>query len=513
MREANFYITEPFSKGLRPEDTYVNREGFLEACFNLVPDEVGLKKFEKPTDPFQGGVTVQFPLPQVFLGRDITLYAGTTTIEEVNTGVSPWTKSNIALTNPTSGSSKSLPSGGLWHFADLGQAWYLTRGDAVVFRTGLDNLDATTTDTYATEEITFETIAEHRGRVYIGGMDKDNLWTHFSSIFSSWTGDAGTLPFTLDEDGPNKNWVMWGSIGGGDFPLWLFYPTGYSALGLGPSTTEVLRKIKRNQFGWMPMRWPGTVRVLKALGDNLIVYGDNGITALVPRQGFVGKREIARFGVLGRGAVGGDEEGHIFISQDRELWALGADLNLTRLGYEEWLTAFPSSSTVITLKDAPTDVREYHICSPDEAFVLNANGLAEHTERITSIPYLDGIFYAVHTSGTSTDIRVQTGPFDVRRQALKTIHDIQVLYSDLTDIKVSILYRYNHTENFRTWGPVKVNPQGVVTAGLTGLEFKIKVTGTPGNNPRLDEVEVRWNLVDYRAVRGLFATHDDPTST
>ncbi len=473
MREASFFIEQPFTQGLRPEDTYLNREGFLEAMFNLVPDEGGAKLYEAATDPFQGGVTVDFPHPQAFLGRDVVLLAGTTTIEEINTNVSPWTKSSVTTKDPdTPASNKSVPTGGVWHFADLGKSWYLANGNCVVFRTGLDTLTGSTTLTFVQDSVTVKSLAEHKGRMFIGGMNTSDIWNSaWDTIFSGWTSSAGTTP-VLGTDGPGANWVLWGSIGGGDFPLWLFMPSGYTAsyLRVAPTTTEVLRKIKRNQFGWMPMRWPGTVEVLKPLGDNLIVYGDNGITALVPRGELIGRREIARFGVLGRGAVGGDEEGHVFISQDGVLWALGADLTLSRLGYEEWFDAFPGSSTVITLKPAPDDAREYHICSPDEGYVLNQNGLAEHRDRITSIPYLDGTFYAVHTSATSANVRIQTGAFDVRRQALKTIHDIQLLYSDISDVKVSILYRYNHTEHFRTWGPIGVNPQGVVTPMLTGLE-------------------------------------------
>ena len=507
MREASFFIEQPFSRGLRPENNFLNREGFLEMCLNMVPDEAGMKGYEGPIDPFQGGQALAFPLPQVFVGRDITLLAGTTSVEEVNTSVSPWTKTT--LTTLDIGDRKSnyaIQEGGVWHFADLGKAWYLTNGKTVVFRTGLDSMVGEATQTWAQDAVKVNTLTEHRGRVYIGGMDEDNVWSRFPVSISNLTSNLGDIPFTLGDEGPGGNWVFWGSIGGGDFPLWLFWPDGYSTLQ--PDKDDLLRRIKRNQFGWMPMRWPGTVQVLKPLGDSVIVYGDNGITALVPQGGAVGRREIARFGVLGRGAVGGDEEGHIFIDQDGVLWALGANLNLSRLGYEEWLSPFSSSSTVISLKPAPEDLREYYLSGPEENYVLNSNGLAQHPDQITSIPYLDGTFYAVHTSAASTDIRLQTSAFDVRRQAFKTIHDLQVLYSDITNLRVAVLYRYNHTEAFRTWGPVKVNPQGVVTCMVTALEFKIRLLGTPGDNPQVTGIEVRWNLVDKRSVRGLYTEQD-----
>jgi hypothetical protein len=317
-----------------------------------------------------------------------------------------------------------------------------------------------------------------------------------------WEGEAGLDYIDLQTDGPSGNWVMWSSIGGGDFPLWLLYPDGYEQLGLGPSKERFVEAMKRNELGWAPLPFNGTVQVLKPLGENVIAYGDEGIQAILPRGNKIGFRRVANFGVLGRGAVGGDQDSHVFLDSRGTLWELGSDLTLRRLGYDEWFSAFPATSTALSLKPSP---KEVFICSPTKGYMLNSQGLIEHPDKVTSGTFMDGSFYAVMTSAVSGDIRVRTTSHDNRRQALKQLHDIQIWYEDITDLTVRVLYRYDHNSSWVTWGPVAVNPQGVVYPALTALNFKVEVRGTPGTLPRLDGIEVRWNLVDKRAIRGVFA--------
>ncbi|KKL53088.1 hypothetical protein LCGC14_2278980, partial [marine sediment metagenome] len=42
MKEFPFIIAEAFTKGLRPEDTFLDREGYLEECLNMRPGVAGL---------------------------------------------------------------------------------------------------------------------------------------------------------------------------------------------------------------------------------------------------------------------------------------------------------------------------------------------------------------------------------------------------------------------------------------------------------------------------------------
>lgn len=506
MREFPFIISEAFQKGLRTEDTYYDREGYLEACFNLKPDDGGLLDYEGPTDPFNGALTVNFPFPQVIKGQELTLLLSATTIEEVATGVVPWTLSAVSTFSIDDPSvQKAIPVGGVWHFADLGPAFYAFNGSCVLFRSGLDALKSSaTTTTYVQDSVTVNTGCTHKGRVFIGGLNQDDIWgTIWQEIFADWEADADLAEMDLRDKGPDSNWVMWGSIGGGDFPLWLFYPETYAQLGLGPPTKEsVIERLKRNEMGWAPLRFAGTIQVLKPLGNNVIAYGDEGIEALILRGSGVGFEKIADFGVQGRGAVGGDLKGHVFISEDGQLYELSPSLELTRLGYREWFSSFSANSTAITFNPI---WKEFSLCDDSQGYLFRKNGLSTHRDRITSQTFLDGVQYAVLTSAVSTNLRVMTGQHDNQRQAHKYIHDIQVQYQDITNLKIAVWYRYDSNSAFRKWGPVSVSPEGIVTCTITALEFKIELTGTRGTNPRLDRLEVRWSLVDKRAVRGLFS--------
>ncbi|MBW8034153.1 MAG: hypothetical protein FVQ79_00345 [Planctomycetes bacterium] len=507
MKEFPFIIAESLSRGLRPEDTYLNKEGYLEECLNMKPNPGGLVSYEAPTDPFSGGQVVDFPFPQFVRGQELTLLFDKTAVYELATGSIPWTKTILSLNSPSLPSSTSLiTQDGVWHFVDLGPAFYAFNGSSTVFRTGLDRLESSaSSSTYVTDSVTISTGCEHKGRVYIGGLDQSNVWNKlWQEVFAQWEKEAGLKEIDLIANGPDINWVMWSSIGGGDFPLWLLYPSGFGQLNLGPSKEFVLEKLRRNEFGWKPMKFEGQVHVLKPLGDFVVAYGADGIEALEPRGPDMGFRTIAQFGVLGRGAVGGDINGHVFIAQDGELWGLSPTLELVRFGYKEWFSGFSSVSTAITLNPV---WREFFLSDPDTSYIFHPqNGLNEIQDRITSSTYFNGVHYALASSGASTSIRVLTGAHDNDRQALKFIHNIQVQYQDITNLTIELLFRYNSTSAFSSLGPTSVSPSGIVTFSCTALEFKVRLRGTPGSNPRIDRLEVRWSLVDKRAVRGLFGT-------
>ncbi len=507
MREFPFIIAESFTKGLRPEDTFLDREGYLEECLNMRPGVAGLLSYEVPTDPFAGGQVVNFPFPQFFRGQELTLMFSATTAYTLGIGGIPWAKTPITLLNPNlPASTASITQDGVWHFIDLGPAFYAFNGSSTVFRTGLDSLESNAASTtYVTDAVTITSGTAHKGRVYIGGLDQSNIWnTAWQEIFAQWEKDAGLTEIDLVTSGPHLNWAMWSSIGGGDFPLWLVYPQGFGQLQLGPSKEFVLERMRKNEFGWRPMHYAGQVLVMKVVGDNVVCYGADGIGALIPRGPEMGYKEIANFGVLSRGAVGGDNQGHIFVAQDGELWGLSQDLELARLGYKEWFSGFSTASTVINLNPV---WREFFIADQDTSYLFrDETGLSEIQDRLTSLTYFNGVNYGLASSGTSTTIRILTGAHDNDRQALKYIHDIQVQYQDITNLTLEVLYRYDSTSAFSILGPIDVNPMGIVTFNITALEFKIRLKGTPGANPRIDRLEVRWSLVDKRSVRGLFGT-------
>lgn len=501
MREFPFNIAESFRQGLRPEDNFLTQEGYLEVCYNMIPTPAGLESPKALTDPFSGGVTVDPPFPQVFRGRDLTLSFSSTSVSEVSTGSTPWTLSGVSVVS-TNGSSGTIPEGGPWHFVDLGPSFYAFNGAATVFRPGFSILRGSPTTTYVETSVKPQTGCEHKGRIFIGGLDKSSIWNaDWQEIFAEWEAAAGDQNINYGQDGPGPSWIMWSSIGGGDFPLWLFYPEGNAQLNIGPTKQEVIRRIKRNEFGWAPLRMNGTVQVLKPLGEHVVAYGDEGIEVLLLQGNRVGFRKLANFGVKGRGTVAGDLDGHIFLDAEGNLWSLGTDLQLSRLGYEEWLSGFSATSTVMT--QDPLD-RQVYISDPQESFILTQNGLAEIPRRLTSLIPIGGTAFALYSSASTTDITVTTGAHDNRLQAIKQIHDLHIRYQDITDLQVTVYYRYDHTSAYSTFGPVPVNREGVAYIMLSARDFKFELSGTPGSNPRIDHITARWNLVDKRAVRGPF---------
>ncbi len=519
MREFPFRMMESLKKGLRGFNTYRDEDNTLEVMTNMAPGEEGAVALSACSDPFNGGLTVDFPFPQMFRARKETLMFSATTLYSVNTGVTPWTRTaqDLYLSSTGSTAGASIVTGGVWDFVDLGDSWYAFNGESMVFQTGLDYLLGQDAKVYSSPTPKINAACYHKGRMWLGGFEtSDSEWLFsdavWDDILAELKQDMGLqdneLPFGTKR--PGGNFVFWSGIGGGDFPLWFSYPVAYGQLGLGPSKEAFLTKLRANQLGWAPLPYNGTIQVMKPLGNHIIAYGTEGITAIKPDGAVVGFKEVSMMGVAGRGSVGGDSEGHIFIDQGGTLWSLGVNLSLDRLGYQEYLGTFPVTSTVITSRESP---REFTLSSPDDSFQLTDQGLGKATKSITSSFYLAGEQIAMSSSNTTSPLMsIQSGSFRNTRQAIKMIHDVQVDYVGITDLTVSVLTKFTPNGAYQTIGPRIVNDAGVATFTTAGLEFKILLSGTPTASAVINAIEVRWNLTDYRSLRGLFNTQDNQQS-
>jgi hypothetical protein len=324
MREFTTTIQEELTRGLSPV-TRTRLAKYLTEAFNLRVAEEGLEPFEEVVDPFEGG-GLGFPFPQLIRGDEITLLFDETSVAHVNEGVVPWTTTPITTVSTSDGATPSaIVSGGEWHFADLKTAWYAFNGETVVFRTGLDSFHGGATKTYAHSAVKISTGCYHKGRVVIGGFDPANFWNaEWQAIFNAWKADAPQGSNIAYND-VKRNYIFWGSIGGGDFPLWLFYPgTASYAVDLGLSESSAIARLKRNEFGFMPLPFQGKVLAVKPIGDRLAVFGEDGMCLLKTYNNELasgyGLDYSTRVGIPDRSFVGGDDKGHVWIDTSGALW-------------------------------------------------------------------------------------------------------------------------------------------------------------------------------------------------
>ncbi len=521
MKEFSFPIIEQLVRGLRLDSRGDRRTNFLTECKNLKPVKVGdgqsgLVPYELVTDPFLSGefssnsITISFPFPQVFRGNEVTLLADETSIYTVDE--SDWSLTLITTYNAFDRSATlALDSGGgPWQFVDMGDTWFLINTQNIVWQPNTHALTNEPDQVYVNKTNLMNAGVYHRGRIVTGGFSSSNFWNNdWLDIFTSWRGGLSTQ-IDLPSTDIDSNWILWSSIGGGDFPLWLFYPDraflgnirGSAETGYTLSKTIITDMVTRNEFGFMPLPWQGTVYTIKPMGKDLIVYGDNGITALVPTREPVptyGVQHISSTGIMGRGAVGGDDTQHIFLDNDGYLWRMKG-LNPERLGYREFFTGY-SSNTIIS-HDSRDD--EFYISDETNSYLLTPVGLGEAKERVTSLVYKVGVLSGVIEDSGDSESQVVTDTIDFG--SIATIQMVKLSLVASANIDVAIDYRYNDDDAFVRSTFVRVNNQGIAYPLVSASQMRIVVRSSDYINMDLDEIEYSVKFSDRRFRRSISAS-------
>lgn len=500
MREFGTKVNDAFVRGLRPDDRSRRKRSFLTECYNLKPDEPGLRPALPPTDPFNGNEVVTWPFPHLHRGKNESLLLNETAISEVDETAVPWIATEVTTYDAfNTGTLKSIPAGGPWHVADHHNAWYAFNGTSVVFRTGLEDGSGNTEKTYVQDQITIRTGCSHRGRTIIGGLAGDVWSGKMQSILNTWQGDmpAG-LPDGISEmDG---SWVMWGGIGGGDFPLWLFYPDD-SPFNLGPSEDRFVRKLKANDLGWMPMPFQGDVLNLKPLGDNVIAYGEDGIAALTLQGSTFGNIKLRSIGIADRGAVGGDDQQHVFLADDGTIWVITPDLNIRRLGYGEYGFDLLGNNPVITFDPNRT---EYYLGSSGRSFILTNTGLGETGFRVAAMDHSQGGLLGLYIEDVSDIGRVVTEELDMSLRGRKMVTSVGVNARGNTDFEVCLYFRYGPGESWMQSNWYLLNPEGNARFNIVGTDFKVGIRGLDYTETTIEYLHVKYQPEDKRYARGPY---------
>lgn len=391
MREFETRIVDHLANGLRPSPRLGVNVPYLQDCMNMKPTVEGLVPYEKVQTPFAAGPAIDFPFPQLFKGKGVTLLANKTTIFTVTEGA-PWTVSGDILT------VGAIVAGGPWHFLDLFDSWLLFNGSSTVYCSNIHELEGGAAAIVGTAAPLVQTGCYLNGRAFMGGFVAGgavagSIFNHASwtALVTSWNAD---LPGSMVDIVPDigQNFVMWSSIGGGD-ALWIFRPAWSTTIRTaGP---RIFEHLKKNELGWMPMPWQGKVLAMKPLGNAVIVYGEDGISALIqtlePIPTF-GLKHLLDIGVVGRGAVGGTSREHVFIDGANYLWKIGTDLVPKRLNYQEFFTSMTAAKIVVS-HDQEDD--EYYISDGIYSRILTSKGLGIMNQVITSIVVAEGALLGV----------------------------------------------------------------------------------------------------------------------
>lgn len=524
MRDYPFLIREALQQGLRPEREIVGGKQFLAECYNMKPAEGGLESYISPTDPFGGGISTDWPWPQIFFTSQGELLVCEEDDIKIAQGVgtTPWTTSSQTLADPDDPvtglpptiNSVSIPSGGgIWHLIDNGYTWYLTKDNYVVFKTGMKRFETygtTDPEYFGSGDPTFRTGTTHKGRTIIGGPNPAHMWPEeWTSIFSNFQQEAPS-EIQFQDDEIDRNWVMWSSVGGGDIPFWFYNPDNFVTDVL-ISEDDLIKRLERNEMGWMSMPFEGPVYKTATLGEQLVVYGEEGIAVMAltgaqniggledPVPSTYGVRQLADFGVAGRGAVAEGDQAHFFVTPDGEGALLTAEGDVRRIGYREYLGNLPAQT--LTSGYNPIE-EEFYICSDTEGWVFNNQGLAEHRDHITGATAKNGTWYGLSHSPTTSDMEVISNTIDFNLQAAKRVQNIKAHARDIDNLTATLQLRYDHDDSYQDVGPIPFNKEGVAWLRGAGLEFRLKLTGNPNAFARLNRLSVRYQVSDKRGIRG-----------
>jgi hypothetical protein len=505
MKEFDLPVNEAFQRGLNPEDRLGRGygRGFLIEAIGLKPKSYGLRPALDLENPFAASQYDSWPFPQLAIEQDQVLLLGETTINLVDDSTDPWTVgaalSFVDFVEPDT--ATTLTGGGPWHFTEGMNGGIYTNGVDLLIRDNSELLIGQVRRNRVSD-VAVNTVTAHKGRVIYGGFSPSSLWSSdWSALFESWLLKTPISVDYAEQEDVGEQFVFWSSIGGGD-ALWPFDP---------PDADKWLDLFERNEAGFAPMPWKGSVYRVLPLGDGVAVYGDRGIAFLRPITSPVasfGIVPLARFGIASRSAAGGNERGHAFIASDGTVYSLSPSLELSRRGYKAFMEDGLGEEFVVSFDVQEQDFLLAGYDGSDEfAYALTPEGLGNSIQIPTEIVSYHDDSYAVTTSSGDTYYLATTEILDFRVRDVKTITTVEVgaETSSGKDIEVAVDYRYEHDQSWSRSPWVLVNPLGFARIQVTATEFRF-VFRTPvaaNTGFQMDYANIKWQPSGRRTVRGL----------
>ena len=280
--EQELILPNPFSKGLRPKPEFKYEPSFLSLAKNVYATESGAIESDKFTRSFALNESAQiFPTSLgIFVLTSTKLYSSTV---------------GGALTELLTG----LTAGGLWSCGDFGKYLVFTNGAVNLVRNITTGVFATDTGTVFPLA---KTLCRFRGRLALGG------------------------PINYPVTGDWSNRVAVSDIGSKKF-----------------ANSTNLDVVRQNLSANFTMSWSGQVLRVMPLGHpNIIVYGDNGISALVSVGQYFRLTHLSDIGIKEQGAVcsngcSNSSTAHYFVDKAGYLCIITPDLAIKRLDYREYM--------------------------------------------------------------------------------------------------------------------------------------------------------------------------------
>lgn len=521
MTEFQIDINDQIKAGLR-RDTRDNTTG-LAVCKNMQPTEDGLRPYEPPdlavsnSELSNNGITVSFPYPQVFIGKQEALLCTQTRIFSID--LSTFTLTELTIYDGNDADSMvTLTGGSSWHFMDFHTTWALFNGTELVFKDGRFGFSGSVGKVLRLTSPVIKTGCDFKYRPIYGGFTSnpfDEEWQNFFHVDPAKTG-IGEQELSL-----GKNSVFFGSPGGGDM-LWLLYPRlltgGYVN---DPEVWNSLRtyafdRLKQNTMGWLILNSPGEVLRVLPLFDRLMVYSEDavhGMPSMLEPVVTLGMRREVNVGIESRSAAGGYEGRHLFVDTQGYLWEVVPEQAPTKLGYSEFLSGM--SNIVITY--VPSEEHgvegDFYISDANSCFVFRDGRLSEVSRLVTSAGRFSGNALGIYEetgAGGAEDTAVEIVSNTLKGTAgTRTLTSISVLgKEDVTPrtLKAALDYTHKMNETFTRTPAVQMNDEGIGYPHADGYAHRLVVTADDYQVLEIDELQFTVQFDDRRNIRGPTGT-------
>jgi hypothetical protein len=472
MREYSFKINPQTLNGLRLSDTNPRNTGNPIKCYNILAGRQSLEPLELIEEAIYQGdplPAVEFPFPQMIFGKYFSLICTKTKIFEINRYTDPWTATLVLDFSLVSGSSL-WDENNTWHFADFHSTIIATNAAVMFWYDPIlmewkrinENQPIRPSPPPPIPEITstfplFETVCRFKDRVIFGNINDTK---------SNW--------YNCDE-----KFVCWSKFG---------------QIVSEPDT--------ENTSGFIPMLFDDVVLKVLPLGNNIIVYGKEGICLLRPADKYFAIKKIDNYGLLNRDSVNGDDRKHIFLDSRGVLKYIDSSLSIKLLGYREFFESFDHA---IINFDKLND--RFYIDNGEENYILTKYGLTSSYQKLVSGANTNRFFVGniVYDGLPDLNVRITTDVFDINHRNQKTIESIEAGSNYSGKCFVSIDYRYDVNEPFKTTKEIILNKKGIVRLPCAGVEFRINLRFENFIDANLDYLLVKFKNTDKMNLRGLIS--------
>lgn len=432
-------FTKHTVNGLRPRADLPRNAPFMQKMRNIMATE----RRGKPLMSFNypvgfAGPNGTYPHAELYFQDRVALLYQNATIATINTtALTSTTITTYDATDPTTTKAFSAATQAV-QIAAFGDLYFGTNGASIFYK-----IPVTTSNRVVTHTDTiFKGVVKWRDRPVLIAVSGSAVSSEsFTENVSKWKKKPKKNVVTHEDRNFDTTWLIVGPkcLGESDIPATAFMAMlGYPSESVYYSKYEPLvhQWIESGEIDFLPLSHTGAGITGCVQGDDLIIFGADGVSKITTAPGAEGREELMESKLLGvgipfNGVLNGDAMEQCFVTKNsewmflgargasfsyrdetgNELWAEHLGNNLYRLGYAEYL----STLTLTACRMAFDAVERYWWLSDSEdCYMLSRSGLSRprglFPVSCIRLPGYDGIISAT-VSAQADDVEFQPHPY------------------------------------------------------------------------------------------------------